>query len=489
MVFPLLVLCPSAGAKIEDRAWHRLTQNRLELITDLKPSKAQALLRELELFQGVVERYVPSRDGFDDDLQILLFARRRDFTRLFRPRHFGAFTLPQLTQTRLVVAPSGERASLRKNLLHEYVHYRVRASISELAPVWFEEGLATLLADVEFATMGDDKPRLAPNISVLGRWPGYSGLKPFPLRRLFAARGVEGFSKNEAFEFYTTSHHLVRELLLANRFDRDALNGFVFKQSPTIEQLFGRPQRELNRSLRLSYERAGPALMVKPLKPSQPNADAQIEDVAGDELLQLLGQTLVSINPRGAQQLFDRLTGLKPSSTAGWLGTAAALASQDKQVEAMRAFEQAQHLEPDAPDVHIARALLATRDCMLRRDEQCFGAWRGAVADLRRGLFDAPDRFDAIYRLGQAHLYLGQPGEAVNYLAIAATRAPWSARVNYFLGEAYRLLGDSRARTHLQRAERWAGSEFFRKSAAAALAELARGGERAVTNADPTSTR
>jgi len=489
LVLPLWVVCPAAGAKIEDHTWHRLTQDRLELITDLKPSKARDLLRQLELFRGVVERYVPSRDGFDDDLQILLFARRRDFTKLFRPRHFGAFTLPQLTQTRLVVAPSGERASLRKNLLHEYVHYRVRASISRLAPVWFEEGLATLLADVEFDTMGGDKPNLAPDISVLGRWPGYSGLKPFPLQRLFSARGVEDFSKNEAFEFYTTSHHLVRELLLANRFDPAALDGFVFEQSPTIEQLFGRSHRELNRSLRLSYERASPALMVKPLELGQPSADIQIEEVAADEILRLLGQTLVSINPKGAQRLFDRLTSLRSSSTAGWLGRATALASQDKQIEAMRAFEQAQRLEPDAAEVYIARGLLATRDCIIRRDEQCFGAWRGAVADLRRGLFDAPDRFDAIYRLGQAHLYLGQPGEAVNYLAIAATRAPWSARVNYFLGEAYRALGDSRARTHLERAERWAGSEFFRKSAAAALAELARGGGSVVTKTAPNATR
>ena len=92
--------------------------------------------------------------------------------------------------------------------------------------------------------------------------------------------------------------------------------------------------------------------------------------------------------------------------------------------------------------------------------------------DLRDVLELQPDSFEAIYRLGLAHLYIGQPGESLGYLEIAWRRAPWSARVNYFLGENLRLLGDSRARWFLQNASRWAASDYFREASRLALAEL-----------------
>lgn len=485
IVLLALLVSPCAAAKIEDHKWVRIAQARVQLITDLKPAKATALMRELSLFRSVVERYIPSKEGFEDDLQIILFARRRDFTKLYKPRHFGAFTLPQLTQTSLVVAPSGERNSLRKHLFHEYVHYRVRASIAQSAPVWFEEGLASLLADVEFAAVKGDQSSDQPDVSMLGSWPGYSGLRPFPLQRLLAARGVERFSTDEAFNFYTTSHHLVREILLAQNFDKTAIDGFVFQQEPTIEKLFDRPSSEVKRLLRRSYDRPGPALAIGSLVTSSVDDQWAVSAVPAEEVLELLGRTLLSVNPKGAQRLFDRSARSEPGNAGAWLGIAEALANQEKNEAAMVAFQRAEQLEPDAAKVAIARGLLSTRGCLVRRDADCLRAWRAAVTDLRRGLFDEPDRFDAIYRLGQAHLYLGQPGEAVNYLAIAVQRAPWSARVNYFLGEAYRLLGDSRARRHLERAERWSGSAFFRSSAEASLAQLTTNDGSQLPNSTP----
>ena len=470
------------GKNIEDRSWHRLTQAGVELITDLAPPRAEALLGELALFRPVVDDYIPGREGFEDDLQIILFSRRRDFSKLFKPRHFGAFTLPRLRQTRLVIAPSAERDSLRKNLLHEYVHYRMRAGIDKLAPAWFEEGLATMLAAVEFTTSATSDSAAQPTRSALGRWPGFVGLETFPLRRLLDKRGVEDLSEEAAQSFYATSHLLVRELLLKQSFPPAALDGFVYEQNPTIDQLFERSRTEIERRLARSIERRSSALAVAPLVVKSASAAVQVAPIAAEEMLQLLGESVMSVNPKAAEALFSRLAKRSVDSAAGWLGTAAALERQEKQQQALQAFERAQQLEPDAPEVHIARALLHTADCPTRVDAECFAAWKTAVADLRRGLFDAPDRFDAIYRLGQAHLYLGQPGEAISYLAIAAQRAPWSARVNYYLGEAYRMLGDSRARTHLERAERWAGSEFYEALAQASLAELANPGASSVPN-------
>ena len=80
---------------------------------------------------------------------------------------------------------------------------------------------------------------------------------------------------------------------------------------------------------------------------------------------------------------------------------------------------------------------------------------------------------DAAYGLGVVYLHTGRAGDAVNYLRVAWRRAPWAARVNYHLGEAYRLVGDvARARVHLTKALHWAPDAAARDRAALALGLL-----------------
>ena len=94
------------------------------------------------------------------------------------------------------------------------------------------------------------------------------------------------------------------------------------------------------------------------------------------------------------------------------------------------------------------------------------------MGSLRDALDGQPQNYEAIYRLGLTHLFLGQPGEAQGYLEISWQRVPWSARVNFFLGEAMRLAGDTRARWYLSNAQRWAANDFFRAAATAAIARV-----------------
>ena len=120
----------------------------------------------------------------------------------------------------------------------------------------------------------------------------------------------------------------------------------------------------------------------------------------------------------------------------------------------------------------LERSSLATAGCIVERRPECAERYSDSVYELRDVLDAQPDNFEAIYRLGLAHLYIGQAGEAQAYLEIAWRRVPWSARVNYFLGEAMRLLGDSRAQWYLENAERWAASAYFRKAAQSSLEAL-----------------
>ena len=57
-------------------------------------------------------------------------------------------------------------------------------------------------------------------------------------------------------------------------------------------------------------------------------------------------------------------------------------------------------------------------------------------------------------------------------MRVAYGRAPWAALTNYYLGESYRLIGDSRARGYLQNAYNWAETSVWRLLAQASLEAL-----------------
>jgi len=61
----------------------------------------------------------------------------------------------------------------------------------------------------------------------------------------------------------------------------------------------------------------------------------------------------------------------------------------------------------------------------------------------------------------------------VNYLKVAYARAPWAAVINYYLGESYRLMGDSRATIYLENARNWAVEDIWRLLAEESLRLIA----------------
>jgi predicted Zn-dependent protease len=110
--------------------------------------------------------------------------------------------------------------------------------------------------------------------------------------------------------------------------------------------------------------------------------------------------------------------------------------------------------------------------CVWKHERTCAERWREARTLYRRALRTDPERFDAALGLGMAYLHTGQAGDAISYLKVAYRKLPWAAQVNFFLGEAYRIVGDRRAWSHLTNAEQWATLPAWQERAAIALAEL-----------------
>jgi predicted Zn-dependent protease len=181
--------------------------------------------------------------------------------------------------------------------------------------------------------------------------------------------------------------------------------------------------------------------------------------------------------PGNAQAAVGHLTALSerfPGDAAAWVHLSLAGEHARDRDGALTAARRAHELD-DGVDGAIRLAGALTMGCILTLSDACWERWREAVPLLRGALSRDPGRHDAVFLLGLAYLYSGQPGEALNYLRIAHRRQPWAAHVNYYLGESYRLIGDTRAREHLQRARSWSNTELWRVLADAALTLLERG--------------
>ena len=507
----------SAHADTAERDWRRITSeqvpaDRLMMITDLGSRDAEFLLGELELFDALIDEFVAPfvplarqiapelvaremqaaeesrREGERAALRLVVMRRRSDFTRLFRSGHFAAFTIPTLARTTLVVGPTSGTESIRTNLLHEYVHYRMRRDVPGGLPLWFEEGLASFLSQVKFTPVElESEQPTGSHIYKLGLWRELEGASDMPLDQLLAFRDVRGASRAKTQSFYRTAHALVRYLYLYADLDEQQLASSLVLGQPRFTEQPGfdlQAAKKSMRSLRFNGSRSeewrlnrasksrNDAFLRGQFTAPAHTAAFTVSAMSTNDVREVLAESTLLINAPASERLYARVLKAEPSRLSATLGYVRSLRFQIKTDEAAVALEQAESTQPDSWGLMLERSLLDTSGCIVDRRPECAERWRDAVFNLRDVLEEQPDSFEAIYRLGLAHLYIGQPGESLGYLEIAWRRAPWSARVNYFLGENLRLVGDSRARWYLQNAARWATSDYFRKASRMALAEL-----------------
>jgi len=518
--FVVLVFCLSpipalvAQADTAERDWRRVSYEsvlgrKLAMVTDLGPDRAKTLLRELELFDALVDEFVAPfiplarqiapelvaqemqaaeesrRAGDGATLRLVVMRRRADFTRLFRTGHFAALTIPTLDRTTLVVGPAGRRDSVRDNLLHEYVHYRMRRDVPGGLPLWFEEGLASFLSHVKFTEL--DRVGDGSHLFKLGLWRDQEGPPDMPLDEVLAIRDLEEVSRRRTQNFYRTSHALVRYLYLQSSLDKQQLASSLVLGKPEFSQQFGLDLKAASKALRKLQSSENSSEIRRQLGAFHPGRDdflrghirvveqsstSSVASMEVNDVREILADSALLVSAEAAGKLYERVLKNEPNRISATLGYARALRLQSKTDDAAVVLASAQVRDSEAWGLMLERSLLDTSGCIVRRKPQCLERWRDAVFNLRDVLDRQPDSFEAIYRLGLAHLYLGQPGESLGYLEIAWRRAPWSARVNYFLGENLRLVGDSRARWYLRNAARWAASDYFREASRMALAEL-----------------
>lgn len=470
--------------------WREFELDGMRLVTDLPAATANRMLLDLADYEGLVDAFVPEPPiprapdagaQTRERPEIWAFARARDFQRLFRPSHYAAFTLPDVRRIVLVMGPSTTRGQLQHHvhLRHEYVHFRMRLGLLDAQPLWFEEGFADLLSH---ARRRGDRWRVG------ARSGADPALAPLPVETLLSLRNTDALRYDQAQSFYRCAELLVRELVTRHP-PAELLANLALEPSDPQATFDSSPQA-LNQLLRRSLQRSLRPVLDVPAAPPPSEPRIVVRPVDELERLLRLGDVVAAVNAPGAVELFEAAVAARGGVPAA-VGLARARRLNGDRGGAGRALELAEELSADDASarlmIRLEQAYSATESCIDVRQDACRLRWEAARDELRAVLEQTPDDFRGIYRLGLAHLFLGESGAAIAYLRIVFRRAPWSPNVNFFLGEAYRMAGDPRARVYLDRARRWSMDAALSRSIELAFDEL--DGVNSLSPAETAPTR
>ena len=475
-----------AGAAVEERAWCVTSSRHFEIVTDLRERKALELATSLDRFRIAASALLPGEvDALrtaspTPALRILVFQRARDFAGLFGFPRIAGFAQPSLRKSLLVFGPTpGGRFDTIA--FHEYTHHLLRSRLTLNLPIWYEEGFASYLATLDV----DEN-----DIATVGRGPHplLLHLLRKPATRLEAVleeRYRVDWQRHDLNDIYTLAWGIVRFLLHAKRPSGEpyaaALGGFlaaVDQGTPSavaLREQIGIAPEALQGVMRRHYDRfenAQPPVFKFRLPHHDPTP-FQHECLDGANKLLTLANAVSRHQPERARGFYERMLERQPSHTAALIGLSRV------QTDAQRALTIAETAAAAAPNdagalVRLAETLMAS--CRPPTDEQCQRPWRQAAQAYRRTLSLDPRRADAALGLGVFHLHTNQPEAALPHLQRALARAPWSPRIHFYLGHAYRRTGAVlEARRHLRKTAYWHPDGRWRQRALEALEQLADG--------------
>ena len=454
------------------------------MLTDLAPKDARALADRMTRFRLAAQTLLGPQQLSGRSPQILAFRRARDFRREFSLPNIGGFTLSSLDRYKLAFGPDGRRgyASRALTAFHEYTHYLLRHHRQMNYPAWYEEGYANFLSTVYMAEDG----------LVVGHVPVFKRREMFrskpTLAELLDERFMFDWKRRDLEAIYLKSWLLVHMLHLGHLSGLPAslpaslppfhtrvpeMLAMIDAGTPAavaIETALGVTLDDLGRLLNAYGRRSS-----LPTQTLVANVDHEIpmdvEPMTRAEVRRTLaGAAVATGNDSYAAQLFQQVLQENPDDIDALVGLSATAGDLTSSLETAR---RALALDADHPDANIRMAELHATKCGQSTRDQCYAILLDSAKLYRRALRSDPDGVDAAFGLGVTYLHAGQPGNALGYLRVAYRRAPWAPRVNHFLGEAYRLIGDAqRARVHLSKAMHWHREELWRERAALALSML-----------------
>ena len=417
----------------------------------------------------------------------------------------AGFARPSLDQSLLVSRPDRGRRHLLRNVYHEYTHYLIRSRGSLNLPIWYEEGLASYLSTLAIEPDG---------VTVVGRIPfDY-------LRRALVDPGISiadvvgqrfrlGVGNHQMSNTYGVAWALVRFIHHAKAPDGsryasrlgamlDAIDSGA-SSIDAMQSAMGLSPAGLKRRLRKYYE--SDQLPVYRFRASTADKIAfHYRCLDPTQARYELATAAAFHHPRFAFTLFSEIVESEPEHIGALVG----LSRQADGERAVELAERAHRIDSADGRAKIRLAEVRLRGCEggslpadrgrgdgTRNDGAhsegqhasaegqavyCARMIREAAALYREALEIPSHAGAAAYGLGVVSLIAGRSDDALTYLRAAHARASWSPQISFFLGEAYRRLGDLRqARQHFTKSAHWHPEQTWRDRADRALASIAQG--------------
>ena len=474
-------------AAIDDRRWCEIQTARFTLVSDLKPKRLQPIADDLLRFHAVAETLVPQDASMRlPPLTVFAFKSASLLRSTFNVQSVSGLSLASHDRFTLVYGPRyGKRSLSSATAFHEYSHYLMLARPARQYPLWYVEGLASLLSTMEFpdlntARVGLVLPRRlrAPtHSSMIGNKRRYDN-DNLPLDQIVNRRYAIGLGEVD----YLRIHVYARSWILIHYLMYGHQAGFP-DYSEKIDRILARidagaPGSEvIEGELGVQLEDLEQDLAAYTLHRPTPSTIVEfaISDAVSssrclskNEARILLANSTASRNPTLARKLLEKTLVSDPNNVDVLVGL-----SRVDAANAAALTERALSLAPENASALIRMAELSMQSCKAEQPLACQDIWHTAVDYYRAALQRVPERADAALGLGSLYLLLGDPDLALPLLEKALTLSPWQTQIHLYLGQAAAATGDvARARLHLNRAANWHPDLSGRQRARSALDRL-----------------
>ena len=474
----LMAFCvPTGAAELPEafsRPWCTYRTAHFELLTDLPRRQALAKAEALGRFRTLFMALFPqARTHTGVPVRMLVFRRIRHFTEVTGTADFAGITVPSLRAYQLLIGPA-QTSPLTDTGRHEYAHYLMRNQTELHYPLWYEEGLASYLSAADLKRNPVPLGYLDPRV----RW-GKARPSEVSFEEVVQADSVADWPPHRLTAFYEKAWLMVHFIRLGHHLDYPDFR-------PALVRYLAQPEMDFASAFALSPSGMGELVKDYLRRPRLRNEFVQLPN-SEEEAVQApaqrcldeaegrleLARSIVHQNPRLAAKALERHAGGEVD--AEWLTVQSEALSAVDYERAMAVVEQALELDPSHAAAMAQLAHLKVQRCPLSSHPDCIRNWAEAATLYRQVRERDPHRYDVAYGLGVAYLHTGRAEQAVDHLRLAYAQMPWAAEANFYLGEAYRMLGDERAAGHLRKAHSWAIDPDWRARAAVALTRLPEG--------------
>ena len=462
-------MCSFVHANLEDEKWCRVKTERFDLYGYVSKSNLQSLADYLLTFDHLTNQLVSSRISQIQELRIVAFRTRKEFIGAFQQENFIGFMHPSLRRHLIAFAMENKVESSLDLAFHEYAHYLTRSRIDDFVPLWYEEGFAQFLSTT----------KIRANEAIVGEIPSRQLVRSVTKnaknwRKILNSTPPFDWKQHDITDNYRMAWAITHFLFRASRFEADELEA-KREQILSEVRLGGLPDDTILRVFELTEEEFLHEL-VSHLKNKRSHLHRIEVDTTGlnmsvdysclsrTDAFLLTAELLIQGNPNEALRVINAGLNREPSNPE----FSVLLTFVESDVE--NRFEEARRVLIDHPmnvNANIRVADMLTFSCMQTDSEQCPELYKSAATLYLTALEQEPYRVDAAFGLGISYLKSDRAGDGLNYLRVAYHRAPWSPRINLFLGEAFLRVGlNQSAFKHLHRAYLWENDDLWRRKAA-----------------------